>query len=203
MTKLVTCDSQVSSLAAALNSASPADKAALAAALAAAGVGGGAPTGAAGGALNGTYPNPGLDAAALKAAVAASGVGTGAFIAQTAGVALPNSTETTLASWTATRTGVIAVSFSFAAATSAGTKQLLSVAKIYKGATQVAASGNSAGDSDTETRNSFAEATVQYLPVVVGDVITGKGFAGADPATGSTTVAVAGVGLSLHYISVA
>jgi hypothetical protein len=139
----------------------------------------------------------------VKAAVTASGIGTGAFVAQVAGTALPDATETTLASWTATRTGVIAASFSFAAVTNAATAQLLTIGKIYKGTTQVAASGNSTGDTEAESRNGFAEATVQYLPVVVGDVITGKGFIGSSPAVGASTIAVAGVGLSLHYISVA
>jgi hypothetical protein len=211
MTALVTCDQLIASFTSSLENASASQIAALSAALAAAGVSGGA-SGAAGGGLTGTYPNPGLNAAAVNAAItsstitsalAASGVGTGAFIAQSVGTSLPNGVETTLASWTAPKTGVIAAAFSFSAITNSITAQVLSVAKIYKGATQVAAAGNSNGDSELESRNCFAEAVVMYLPVTAGDVITGKGFIGSEPAVGATTNSVAGIGLSLHYISVA
>jgi hypothetical protein len=211
MTALVTCDQLIASFTSSLENASASQIAALSAALAAAGVSGGA-SGAAGGGLTGTYPNPGLNAAAVNAAItsstitsalAASGVGTGAFIAQTAGVSIANSTETTLASWTAPKTGVIAATFSFAAQTNSATQQLLVIAKIFKGATQVAGSGNTVGDSDSEIHNAFAETNGQYITVNAGDVITGKAFVGADPAVGSTTLAATGVGLSLHYISVA
>lgn len=200
MTSLVTCDQLIASFTSSLGSASPSQIAALTAALTAAGVSGGA-SGTAGGALTGTYPNPGLNAASVAAALATSGVGTGAFVAQSVGTAMPNSTEVTLASWTAPRAGVIAATFGFSAITDSATTQILAVSKIFKGATQVAAAGSSLGDSQSEVRNAFSQTSNHYITVAAGDVITGKGFVGADPAVASTTNSVAGIGLSLHYIS--
>jgi hypothetical protein len=170
MTSLVTCDQQIASFTSSLGTATPAELAALAAALAAAGVG------------------------------QTPGVGTGGFVQMTSGTSLPNNTAVTLATWTAPRTGKIAVSFNYLGIPPSGADATGS-ARITKNGTIVAVAVAPRHHDAAIVAPSVSRA---YLDVAAGDVINGVAFMeaqGGGASVSDNLGVTTGLGLAAHYFA--